>query len=232
MQAIDTADGSRTLYSERYAQTFHSRHGAARESRHVFLDATGSAAALRAGQPLRVLEVGFGSGLNALLTADAARCGGAALHYCALERELLPGACLRPLGHAALLHHAELAESLYSALDATLDAGRRPGGARLQIELAAGIDVEILCGDARDARLAAARHDAIYLDAFSPDSNPELWGEDFLAGLFATLRPGGRLATYSAKGRVRRALLAVGFTAQRLPGPPGKREMLLATRPG
>ena len=227
MRIIDTADGSCTLYSERYAQTFHSRHGAARESRHVFLDATGSAAPLLAGHPLRVLEVGFGSGLNALLTADAARRGGAALHYTALEQELLPATWLRPLGHAALLQHAGLAEILYAGIDSGID-GR---AARLQIELAPGIGVEILRGDARDARLTAAHYDAVYLDAFSPDSNPELWGEDFLAALFAALRPGGRLATYSAKGSVRRALLAVGFAARRLPGPPGKREMLLATRP-
>ena len=78
--------------------------------------------------------------------------------------------------------------------------------------------------------LPDVRHDAVYLDAFSPDVNPELWTSAFLARLYTVTKPGGRLATYSAKGQVRRDLEAVGFAVEKRPGPPGKREMLVAVK--
>lgn len=226
MNPVETRDGSCTLYSDRYGQTFHSHHGAVRESLHVFLDATGVAERLASGLATRVLEVGFGTGLNSLLTADAALAGTAELHFLSLEHQLLAGSTLRELNHAQHLAQPTLAEALYAAVD-----GADHASDSLSCELTAGICIEVLMGDALEAQLPHHDCDAVYLDAFSPEANPELWTESFLGRLRGALKPGGRLATYSAKGSVRRALLAAGFDVEKRPGPPGKREMLLATRP-
>jgi tRNA U34 5-methylaminomethyl-2-thiouridine-forming methyltransferase MnmC len=226
VKPVDTNDGSRTLFSERYAQTFHSQYGAVRESRHVFLGASGVAERLANAQPTQVLEVGFGTGLNALLSADLAKAHGAALQFVSLEQDLLPAETLRALNHHQLLSTPALAQRLYDAI-----ARHQPPQTTLRCELDAQIVVEIRIGDARDAKLADAHFDAVYLDAFSPEQNPELWQQDFFRLLWQALKPGGRLATYSAKGVVRRGLTAVGFKVEKRPGPPGKREMLLAARP-
>lgn len=221
---LTTADGSKTLYSETYAQTFHSHNGALAEARHVFLEGSGVAARLAAKQPVRVLEVGFGTGLNFLLSADLALERGSSLHYCALERELLPASTVERLGYRDHLTHGELADSLLRALE-DARSGQR-------IAVAPGVTLELLLGEATAQRLPAAGFDAIYQDAFSPDANPELWAEPFLRGLYDALRPGGVLSSYCVKGAVRRALQGLGFVALRRPGPPGgKREMLVAHKP-
>lgn len=219
-----TDDGFATLYSTRYGQTYHSRHGAGTEARHVFLDASGAADRLAAGRPTRVLEVGFGTGLNFLVTAHAALDAGAPLTFVSLERDVLPAATLDALGHGA---HFD------GSLSADLIAWRRrlphavPAG-RYSFD-AGAVTLVLLVGDALGAALPEGC-DAVYLDAFSPDANPELWTVPFLRRLHAALRPAGRLTTYSAKGSVRRALAAAGFEVAKRPGPPGKREMTAATR--
>jgi len=94
-----TADGLAPLFSARYGQTYHSRHGAGLEARHVFLDGSGAAARLDAGQPTHVLEVGFGTGLNFLLTAQHALAAGTPLTYTSLERDVLPATAFEALGY-------------------------------------------------------------------------------------------------------------------------------------
>ena len=103
---VDTADGSRTLRSGAHGQTFKSRLGALTESRSVFLEGSGVAARLAAGEPTCLLEIGFGTGLNFLVTAEAARVAGTKVHYVAVETDLLPAATLR-----ALAYHEALAPS-------------------------------------------------------------------------------------------------------------------------
>jgi len=220
-----TADGSRTLLSPAYGESYHSRHGALTEARHVFLEGSGVAARLAAGEATEMLEVGFGTGLNALLTIDAAARTGARLRYVALERDLPPAETLAALGHRELLEDPGLADALIAwrrgLPEPPASASLRLGSARL----------ELLVGDARRARLPAGVH-AIYHDAFSPTTNSELWDEAFLTRLFRALAPGGRLATYTVQGALRRRLAAIGFAVAKVPGPPGgKREALVARRP-
>ncbi|MEL6770071.1 MAG: tRNA (5-methylaminomethyl-2-thiouridine)(34)-methyltransferase MnmD [Bacteroidota bacterium] len=216
------------MFHEVYGQTYHSRHGALAEARHVFLDATGVARRLAARMETRVLEVGFGTGFNALLTAKMAQIYEAPLVFVSLERELLPTATLAALNHGAVLDAAPLAEAL-AAWRRSQPEQVTPG--RYAVTLAPQAVLDLHVGEATDAVLPASAFDAVYLDAFSPDVNPELWTLVFLRRLLNALLPGGRLATYSAKGSVRRALLSAGFEVERRPGPPGKREMLVGLRP-
>jgi tRNA U34 5-methylaminomethyl-2-thiouridine-forming methyltransferase MnmC len=90
--------------------------------------------------------------------------------------------------------------------------------------------LELIIGEATTVDIPELSYQAIYQDAFSPEANPELWTESFFARLYPLLEVGGRLATYSVKGTVRRKLQAVGFTVQKQPGPPGKRKILVAIK--
>ena len=220
----ETGDGSLTLYSERYGQTFHSQHGAVRESRHVFLEASGVVGRLAAGQPARILEIGFGTGLNFFLTAQAAVESGAPLHYLALERELLPAGQVRQLGYG------EVAPDVlpgYLAFREGLGTAA-PGSIRFSL---GPVELTLALGEATEAPLGAEHFDTIYHDAFSPDANPELWTREFIGSLLPVLRPNGTLVTYSVKGEVRRLLAGLGLQVEKLPGPPGgKREMLRAVK--
>ena len=222
-----TADGSDTLYSPAFGQTFHSQHGAFTEAEQVFLRGTDIEERLAAGEPTSVLEVGLGTGLNFLLTAQRAIRAGMPLRYTALERDLLPADVLARLNHADRLGATALRDALL-AWRRGLPEPLPP--ATYTATLHDLVLLECLVGDATDVMLPDVRYDAVYLDAFSPDANPELWTSAFFERIFSVMKPGGRLATYSAKGAVRRGLAAVGFTVEKRPGPPGKREMLVAVR--
>jgi len=225
MEVRLTTDGSRTLLSSRYRETYHSHHGAAAEARHVYLEGSGVARRLAEGRPTTVLEVGFGAGLNALLTLAEADRWGTPLRFVTLESDPLPVAVLRELGYRALLPRPELADALHDWLAAL------PSGVRAHATEIAGSRVELLLVEAQHAALPAAAH-AVYHDAFSPDVNPEPWDPAFLERLYRSLEPGGRLVSYTVKGIVRRRLAALGFEVAKAPGPPGgKREMLVARRP-
>jgi tRNA U34 5-methylaminomethyl-2-thiouridine-forming methyltransferase MnmC len=221
-----TADGSATLFSSRYAQTFHSHHGALSESRHVFLEGSGVAARLRAGRPARVLEVGFGTALNFLITAQSALDSGTVVRYVALERDLMPLILLEPLEYRPL---APLPYESYRAFRSTLGAEPEPGiyPARLP-----GAELELRIGEAQEATVEVEAFDAVYHDGFSPDANPELWTDDFLTALADSLVPGGVLVSYTVKGEVRRRLARAGLEVDKLQGPAGgKREMSRARKP-
>jgi len=225
---FQTGDGSDTLYSPLYRETFHSKFGALTETRHVFLGGTGVDRRLARGQPTRILEVGFGAGLNFLATAHLSRTAGTPLRYVALEKEPLAADLLEQLNHGQL-------PQIGGDIRETFLKWRREWPqslqkSRLRREFETGIRLELILGDAIQVQIPPLSYHAIYHDPFSPQANPELWSQDFLAGLYAVLSPGGKLATYSVKGAVRRKLQAAGFRVEKRPGPPGKREVLVAAR--
>lgn len=215
-----TADGSRTLYSARYAESFHSHKGAVTESKHVFLRATGVAERLQRHHPTHLLEVGFGTGLNFFLTADVALKFGTELRYTALEQDLLSAEDFASLGYEAYLEQPELLEHFL--------AWRRAETTSFEFE---GVRLGLLLGDATQQPLPENSFHAVYQDAFSPATNPELWSEAFLDRLRKSLTDDGVLSTYCVKGAVRRRMQALGFGVEKRAGPPGgKREMLVARR--
>jgi tRNA U34 5-methylaminomethyl-2-thiouridine-forming methyltransferase MnmC len=237
-QVIATADGSNTLESGTFGQSYGSRHGAAAEARHVFLQGAGVQARLAAGHAA-VVEVGLGTGLNFLLTADAAQGAGAQLTYRAFELQLPPPEALEALAYGGLLKTPGLWK-------AWLAWAQRQGtdGAALGVTtdtLLAGVTLEVAWGDAwpshtlsdaAAALLARGPVDAVYQDAFSRQANPALWDDGFLQAVTSVLKPGGCLATYSVAGAVRRALEACGLACEKVPGPAGgKAEMLRACKP-
>lgn len=212
-----TADGSVTLYVPALDEHYHSVKGARTESQHVFVDM--GLAACPAPRPL-VLEVGLGTGLNAWLTWMAAERHGRPTRYVGLELHPLP------LADVACLH--------YTDDPRFLRLHEAPWGQ--EVTLSDHFSLLKLEADftAPDIGLRLPREvDVVYLDAFAPEKQPDMWTPRQLALLYDCLKPGGLLTTYCAKGAVRRALQAVGFAVERLPGPPGgKREILRARRPG
>lgn len=221
-----TADGSKTLFSQLYGQTFHSDKGAVTESRHVFLEASGVAEKIRQGQEVSVLEVGFGTGLNFFLTADAALQAGVSLFYTTLEKDLLEAELIQNLAFDQLLQNNQVIQSYLAFRRNLTDTTGQ------QVFSYQSISLNLLLGEATQQVLIDNTYHAIYQDAFSPDANPELWTPRFLASLYQAMKPAGRLTTYSVKGDVRRTLQAAGFLVEKRPGPPGgKREMLIAVKP-
>ncbi|MDR0422198.1 MAG: tRNA (5-methylaminomethyl-2-thiouridine)(34)-methyltransferase MnmD [Proteiniphilum sp.] len=214
-----TEDGSHTLCVPELNERYHSSHGAIRESRHIYLEA-GLHHCVK--PEVNLLEIGFGTGLNAFLTLLDAERSEKTVTYTTLERYPVS------LAEAEKLNYCKL-----------LDPSRE--GSFLQLHTSAwGEWVEItpffrmkkLAADA--GRLEDFRpetlFDVIYYDAFAPGKQPRLWTEEIFCRLYALSSPGATLTTYCAKGAVRRMFQSAGFRVERLPGPPGKREILRAVK--
>ncbi|AWN23873.1 hypothetical protein DKM44_12080 [Deinococcus irradiatisoli] len=219
-KAQPTPDGTLTVFSERYGELYASRHGAGRQSRAVFLE--GSATHLHPSP--RVLEIGFGLGLNFRTTLKQVSGRGAALAYRAFEAYPLPASVLAEVS-------AGEAHPLWLALLDAWDAGVLRG----ELELGGGPHhLRIDFADVNAADLPKGWASAVYLDGFSPARNPEVWTPPLLARLAASLASGGVLATYSAAGAVRRGLIAAGLDVEKRRGQEhgliGKREFLVARR--
>jgi len=216
------ADGTPT--SPAYGDVYHSSAGGLEQARHVFLDGNGLPQRWRERERFVVLETGFGLGLNFLATLQAWRGNpGRRLDYVAVEKHPLRRADLE----RALARWPELAP-----LAAELVAQWPPPLAGLHRLDFGNAVLTLALGDARETlpRLALAS-DAIYLDGFAPDRNPELWGDDVVAQLRRLAAPGATLATWTVAGEVRRRLAAAGFAPERRPGFADKREMLAAQLP-
>jgi tRNA U34 5-methylaminomethyl-2-thiouridine-forming methyltransferase MnmC len=219
-----TADGSATLFVPALNEHYHSQHGARQESAHVFvrhgllplLPATAEA-----GRPLRILEIGLGTGLNALLTLEAAQAAGAAIEYDGLETFPLPPAVVAALQPEWDERGTPLRE-LFAALHAA------PWDA--PVELLPGFRLCKLPRALQAAALPTTHYDLLYFDAFAPEKQPELWMEAVFAQLYAAAAPGAVLVSYCAQGQFRRNLRAAGWLTEKLPGPPGKREMTRARK--
>lgn len=216
---VRTADGSKTIQLTDWNEQYHSLHGAVQEAYHVFIES-----GLRQfSQPdLRILEIGFGTGLNALVTLLEAPDRNLEIAYYSLETAPVTEAEWRALDYGSELDDPAAKAFFEQVHLAPWDelVNIRPGFS--------------LCKQQSDVRKFIAQpplFDLIYYDAFGARVQPELWTPDIFNRMYAALNPGGILVTYAAKGSVRRAMQGAGFMTERLPGPPGKREMLRATKP-
>lgn len=218
-----TEDGSLTLYTPRFGEHYHSTHGAVQESRHIY---TGLALEGRLAtwhqdkeRPLRLFEVGLGTGLNALLTALVADREQIPIHYTSIEKY--------PLAEE-IFHHLSYEDVIGEGSDELLRRlHESPWGE--DVSITPFFTLHKVLGDLTDYVFPQAL-DVVYYDAFSPEAQPELWEERLFLSLYDAMNCQATLATYCAKGVVRRALQHAGFSVERLPGPPGKREVLRAVK--
>lgn len=212
-----TADGSLTLRSVILGEQYHSKFGAVQESTHVFIKA-GLEHAAR--EVVDVLEVGLGTGLNLLLTWIRCLEGKNRVRYTALEPFPLRVDQLEALGHCADLAWPGLHEPFIARMtDGHGEWHDAVGGLAFRL-----LPMHVAELDDENA------YDIVYFDAFAPDVQMEMWTEDVFQRMYRALRPDGVLVTYCAKGMVRRVMTSAGFIVERLPGPPGKREMLRAMK--
>lgn len=223
-----TDDQSGTLYSERYDEFYHCRGGALLKAQHIFLGPVLEQDRNHPTLHKRLLEIGFGAGLNFFVTADHYAGKGISLDYTALEHDLLTRDAIEPLAYE---QHLQKPEILQTFLDWRDQLGEKPDVDDYIFSNQQGITLRLLIGNAVEIPLQPSYYDWVYLDAFSPAKNPELWTEPFLQKLYDTLKAGGGLSTYCVKGDVRRAIKRVGFDPQKRPGIPGKREVLTAYKP-
>lgn len=215
---FETQDGSHSIFSDTFGVSYHSKYGAVQESRHVFLEA-GLFPKLLTLPEVSVLETGFGTGLNAILTyQEAARCR-KPVRYLGLEIHPIGPAQAAALNYPLLLGQA-------AALPFR-QMHELPWESPHQLSEWFTFEKQQTPFEAIDFQ---AEFDVVYFDAFAPEVQPELWGEAVLGRMYAALRPGGVLVTYCAKGAVKRCLKSLGFTVEALKGPPGKREMTRAVK--
>ena len=223
MQAFEiftTEDGSDSVFIRDQKLTYHSRHGAITESRHIFIQA-GLMPLIESGQgPLRIFEMGFGTGLNALLTMAAADMYQTKIIYHAIEAFPLPESIVSSLNYPGCLDSSGMTEKF-----------QRMHAAAWNEEISLGGNFHLLKwkGNLLDFEHTEKYH-LVYFDAFSPDIQPDLWTFEIFKKINRWLEPGAALLTYSTKGEIRRALARAGFAVEKLKGPPGKREITRATK--
>lgn len=209
-----TGDGSFSIYNKELDEYYHSRNGALTESKHVFIDAGVS---FLNRNRLCILEFGFGTGLNCLLTLKAD--SDTAIDYDAVE--------LFPLSRDIVSQFADQMD-FSDDREVFLALHDAPWEESVSIN-----DRFCLCKFQDDFvrfSVKTAFYDLIYFDAFAPEKQPELWSLDVMKKMYSGLRPGGVLVTYAAAGFVKRNLREAGFKVKRLPGPPGKWHMLRAQK--
>lgn len=221
-EIIVTKDGSHTVGLPEMNVTYHSSHGAIQESMHVFIEAGLFYQLSRSGfqgLPLHVLEMGFGTGLNAFLTAIEAEHRKIDIHYTAIEKYPLTLEEAGKLNYSGTLGHRDLFNQLHHCL--------------WENEVAVSPYFTVRKEQTDLQSIAPGRSfQLVYFDAFAPSAQPELWTEDIFKKLYDMMTEKGILVTYCSKGMVRRAMQAAGFTVTKLPGPPGKREIVRAEKKG
>lgn len=210
-----TEDGSHTLYVPDLNEHYHSIHGAVAESQHIFIDA-----AFRQcdKEEVRVLEMGFGTGLNALLTFIEAQKKNQLVYYHGVEKFPLTEEEVLLLNYDAILYKFGVPIMDFHNKEWEVDRRIIPAFTLHKEE-----------ADIRNFK-APGPFDVIYFDAFAPDVQSELWSAEIFKKIYDLTAKGGILTTYSVKGDVRRALINAGFKVEKIPGPKGKLEILRGSR--
>jgi len=214
---IQTADGSSSLLVEDWGETYHSRHGAIQEAQHVFIQ---NGLSLFQEQSVAVLEIGFGTGLNAFITFLEAEKRQLKIDYVGVE------------AYPILKEEAEQLNYV-----AQLDANQYDAQFQLMHASKWGVNTAISEYFTLTKRQQyfneiddKNRFELIYFDAFGYQYQPELWTADIFKKMYGALKPKGVLVTYACRGPIKKAMLEAGFQIEKLKGPPGKREMLRAIK--
>ena len=216
---MTTGDGSKTIHMPDLNEQYHSKHGALQEALHVFIE-MGLKPMLEShkdSSKLNISEFGFGTGLNAILTAQFPT--EVQINYTGIEAFPVTAEELEAMNYGELLNDPDLFQQLHNTAWENWSPITN--------------DFHLLKYQSKFEDLKGSEdQDLIYFDAFGPRPQPELWTVDIFKICYSMLKTGGFLTTYCAQGQARRNMIAAGFEVERLPGPPGKREMLRAVKVG
>lgn len=217
-EIIDTGDGSKSINIPEWKEQYHSKHGALQEALHVFIDMGLKDTLMRkrdSKTPISILEYGLGTGLNAMVTAQFKTSH--PIHYTAMEAYPVTFEQAMEVNYGELLNDVTLYKKLHDC------------DWNVPIQL-----TESFLLDKQQKKFQEMKEfqqfDLIYYDAFGPRVQPDLWNTAIFKAAYDSLKPDGILVTYCAQGQARRNMIEVGFTVEKLVGPPGKREMLRARK--
>ncbi|AUC86743.1 SAM-dependent methyltransferase [Polaribacter sp. ALD11] len=218
-EILITSDGSTTIHLPDWNEQYHSKHGAIQEAYHVFLRA-GFDQIIEKNKNISIFEIGFGTGLNAFITFLEAEKNAIKINYVGVEAYPISSEEVLKLNYVEELK-ATNEQVIFDEMHAISWEEKQAISERFQLTKRKQFFQNISDKNA---------FDLIYFDAFGAQNQPELWTEDIFLRMYNAIKENGILVTYSAKGSVRRAMQTVGFSVERIPGPPGKREMLRATK--
>ena len=215
-EIIQTQDGSTTIYLPEWEESYHSKHGAVQEAYHVFIK---NGLSLFQGKPIAVLEIGFGTGLNAFITCLEASQIKQAINYVGVEA--YPVAFNEAIQMNYVSSISPESDSLFKQLHEV--EWEKPA---LITSIFTLTKRKQFFQEIQDVGL----YDLVYFDAFGFRVQPELWTEEVFGIMYKALKPGGVLVTYACRSVIKNNMLAVGFKVEKLPGAPGKREMIRALK--
>jgi tRNA U34 5-methylaminomethyl-2-thiouridine-forming methyltransferase MnmC len=234
LEIVKTTDGSNTIFNAEIGEHYHSTHGALQESKHVFVnsglqyflnDKQAPSKSPPVGETLKnvisILEVGFGTGLNFLLSADFCSTKDIKLDYKGIEAYPLDLDMISKTGYDQYTSPGIWQEFIVNYRDLLIS----------QIQLNTHCKLQIANCKLADFQ-SEKQYDIIYFDAFASARQPEMWDEAAIAHTVQFLKPGGVFVTYAITGNLKRALKALGCKVEKAPGAPGKREMLRAVKVG
>ncbi len=216
-EIIQTLDGSTTIHIKEWNECYHSKHGAIQEAKHVFIK---NGLALFPNQKIAILEIGFGTGLNAFITFLEAQKLGQTIDYVGVEAYPISDLELQSMNYLEELEASD-SKAVFEKMHAInweekMELSERFSLTKRKQFFESIDDIE--------------KFDLIYFDAFGYRVQPELWSTAIFEKMYNALKPNSVLVTYAARGVVKRSMIEVGFTVEKLAGPPGKREMFRARK--
>lgn len=216
-EIITTSDGSTTIHLPEWNENYHSKHGAIQEAKHVFIQ---NGLSLFTGKSIAILEIGFGTGLNAFITFIESEKLNIDVDYVGVEAYPISETEISSMNYVEALNISDKNEVFENMHSITWEEKHK-------ISETLTLTKRKQFFDAIDD---IERFDLIYFDAFGYRVQPELWSTAIFKKMHDALKSNGVLVTYAARGVVKRSMIEVGFTVEKLPGPPGKREMFRATK--
>jgi tRNA U34 5-methylaminomethyl-2-thiouridine-forming methyltransferase MnmC len=216
-EIIRTSDGSTTIHLSDWDEHYHSKHGAIQEAKHVFIK---NGLSLFEGKPISIMEIGFGTGLNAFITYLEAKQANQGIDYVGVEAYPVSAEEVAAMNYVSELgaeKEAKVFEKMHASNWEEIIAITSEFKLTKRKQFFEAID-------------DVEKFDLIYFDAFGYRVQPDLWSTEIFRKMYAALKPNGILVTYAARGVVKRSMIEVGFTVEKLAGPPGKREMFRASK--
>ncbi len=216
-EILQTLDGSTTIHLPDWNESYHSKHGAIQEAYHVFIQ---NGLNTFNGQPVSILEMGFGTGLNAFITFLESKKSNQKIDYHGIEAYPISTNEISQMNYVSELN-ATSETTIFDLIH--------------ECDWQTTIEISSLFTLTKRQQFFEQiededKFDLIYFDAFGYRVQPELWSTEIFRKMYKALKSNGTLVTYAARGVVKRSLIEVGFTVEKLPGPPGKREMFRATK--